>query len=402
MFTNYFFMKVGNGNILLRHALQASQGGEPAFLWVGYGSEGVPTMDPSAGNAGRSAPLDLRYLARASWDDEARSSVRILTFQEDSLYIWRPTDRVRPITEQELDALVATFGTDKAAYDRLELSWKQRNAGVLRAYLNCKALPVRLERRVERVLLPACIDSLSVYQSLNRGTFRFLGPTNPKLLTPGLLPRLLAPEPVPLRLPGEQSWTETPFACFVRKYLDWCLDASMPESFASVYGLDPADAALLATATMSPSQLEVAASMLVQALGMTLDAGVGKGLDVIDVRASVRHHIYEPNYPARLASLKNRLAQLMGTPVDLPVLRALDSTGTLVIQCKNFVQSTDSQPHPHLVFFTPTGPPGGRCITMASVRSFLEEHPGVLPALEDWLCLVQFSYTQEKATLGWA
>jgi hypothetical protein len=400
MLNSYFFMKVGFGNCLLRDAVESGRGGAPTFLWVGYGQHPIPQAEADVQNSA-GAPLDLRYLERASRDESTRGRVRVLTFLNESLYVWRVIDRLRPISETEVESLVVRHADDGNAFAKFDLDVKKRDLGALRSELRSKALPVRLESVVSRVLLPACIDSLSVYRSLNSGTFRYLCPTKGPLAE-GLHLPLLNPEPVPLLLAGEREWSEQPFACFVRRYLDWCLDPSATESFASTYGLTEADALSLATAVMSPSQLEVAAAMVVQSIGMTLDAGVGKGLDVVDVRASIRHRRHHADYAQHLARVKAALTGLMGASIAPGVDEALDQAGSLEIQCKNYELAADALEHPRLVVFTPTGPADGRRLSLAAVRAHVEKHAGGLPAFEDWLGLLQFAYTQPRATLGFS
>ena len=150
-FTSYFFMKVGYGNCLLGHAVRTAQAAGTSFLWVGFGGEPVPSLEPDAPLAGISG--DLVRIARASWDDSARQSARVLTFQNESLYVWRITERLRPISEAEVESLMAMYAGDPVVCQRFK--FKPGDADRLRSELRSKALPVRLEAVIKRALLPA-------------------------------------------------------------------------------------------------------------------------------------------------------------------------------------------------------------------------------------------------------
>jgi hypothetical protein len=397
--SSYFFMKVGYSNSLLGHALEEGLAGRDTALWVGYQDNSVQgLLDAMRGDreAWSKIPSDLRYLAVASQQSLTASSVRVLTFSGDSLLVWRICGPLRSAGPREVDALLGRYQTDPNFLACFKIDPKTATDSDIRGHLSSKALPVRLEARIKRALLPACIDSLSVYRSLNSGTFRYLCPTK-GASAEELLGRIFPPRNAAVLQPGEREWTETPFARFVADYLDWLLDASLTEDFATARGLTPEEVFTLTTAVMSPSQLETGAAMTAMSIGLTLDSGVGKGLDVVDVRASVRHRRSSAGFSKFLADTKAGLADLMGGKVAPEVLEALDITGSLELQCKNYTTSVAGLRHPSLVLFMPQGELNGRTITLASVRDSIRRHPGRLHCVEDWLSLAEQSYTQPKA-----
>jgi len=153
--------------------------------------------------------------------------------------------------------------------------------------LRIRTLPVSLVARIPRHALYPSIDSLSVYQYLNRGTcrpfWRINGPTGADIDD-----AIIRDQAVPAYA-GTLS-EETAYAAFARSYLN---DIIRVFARTGVEGHPPGlhacrdevDFEALALNTMNPILVETAALLFCQDLGLCPDIGVGKGMDVLDVRA---------------------------------------------------------------------------------------------------------------------
>jgi hypothetical protein len=328
----------------------------------------------------------------------------VITFSESNMQIWKLKAPVAYITDEEASLLVDEYGSLDEVTERYErtgtgverLSFFDNLKGT-KTDFGCKSIRVDLELEVPRDLLPACVDSLSVHRFLNSGTFRYLHSANNALVPETVLPDFLPTTGEPLSLLANSPVKEGKFGCFVRKYFDWLRDVANQMSFQETYGLTDPEIFTLCTSIMSPAQLETAASILVNSLGLTLDVGVGKGLDVVDVRASVRH---QKDWKGRIETIISELTTLMGGNIKPEIAAFLRKNGTLVIQCKDYNHKKDVEAHGHLIYFQPTGVSNGRVLTLASVRSYLEKNTEALASFHDWLSLVQFNYKVGKNILG--
>ena len=151
---------------------------------------------------------------------------------------------------------------------------------------------------------------------------------------------------------------------------------------------------------MSPSQLEIAATVLLQSLKLTINGGVGKGPDGIDVRGSIRHYRTELGYTEKINSVLKKLKLLMGENIDSAIVNHFDDTATLTVQCKNYSIEPEEITHPTTILFTPRGELTGRQITLESILSYLRADPVALSGFNDWLNLVKFNYLHSKKVLG--
>jgi hypothetical protein len=141
---------------------------------------------------------------------------------------------------------------------------------------------------------------------------------------------------------------ETPFACFVRLYLNevlvkdckpWLKRRLASEDTLSTRVPEAKQHDVVA-ASMNPILVETAAYYFCLDLGLVdghtcllPDVGVGKGLDVIDVRARVRSATTQTKQ-----EIVRRLSSVLHADVDATALRATSSAllgpGVLELQCK--------------------------------------------------------------------
>lgn len=378
-FTHYYFAKVGNGNSYLNFAIN----NKPSFFYIGYSDHKIPKLEQKCETKIR----DLHFLTLIS--NECQTKSRVITFSDEEMLVWNIVNPLRYMTKDEIENLLKFCANDKKMKAEIEAEGEKI----------IKALDVSLIKRVLRDRLPACIDSLSVHRYLNSGTFRYLYSAN-KDLDHNVMGDFFRPEKkVPLKVPwsSEMSIKETNFAFFVRKYFDWLCDDTNKRSFAATYDIKQENVFKIASSIMSPAQLETAASMFLMSLGLTLDVGIGKGLDVIDVRASVRH---QNNSQELIGTIIAGLEKIMGAKLDPKIENNFRECGTISVQCKNY----DYKECLPVLVFKPSQHMNdkindGKTITLCSVNNHIKDlkNPNVW---NDWISLLQFSYLQDKDALG--
>ena len=396
-FTYYFFVKVGFGNDFLEGTIKRK--GEDStweqFFWVGYGDDPIPQL---SGEVFPSYPerrvSDLYYLTLVSSIPKYRERTRLVTYTKENIQIWRMTGPVRNLPKEEFLAHKEYCQVKNPEY------LKETKCGD-------KALPVTIEMDIPRDKIPACIDSLRVHNYLNRGTFRPLFYINGDLAgkdsikSPKLKNQFLHREEVSIPLikqDPEKKYEETPFACFARKYLDWVRDDKEQRSFQESYQLDESDVYELAFLMMSPTQLETAAMMFAMSLGFLPDVGIGKALDTIDVRASLR---YKKDWRNDIDDTVKVLQEIMGKDCSQKIKDKLDNNGTLLIQCKDYSEVPELAKHA-LRFLPYSKISDGRTITLSQLKDYLSkaDNANMFPQFRKWIILLKFYYQTGKNVLG--
>ena len=293
---NYFFFKCGKSNCWLPLAL------EGYGLYVGFG-DNVP-RGPNADRWIGSREPEATFRALTAKDDDNiawlthprnRPWFLVLTFSESDLIFW------------EISGQLQLHLPGSETFARAEELWRSFPAKSRETYKRVfgpsannpvfKTLPASKVAAVPRRKLYASIDSLAVYQFLNRGTcrpiWRIKGPTE------AAMPDLIAEQSQDsIRSRNEQA-QETKYAAFVRLYLNSSLHhllgrelplslprlAGQPTLASSWSSMRAQDRRLLVLATANPILVETAALYFCLDLGLIADIGSGKGIDVIDVRA---------------------------------------------------------------------------------------------------------------------
>ena len=385
-FTHYYFVKVGVGNCALPFCYDRIGKNKSTFFYIGFDNDCIPTADIK--NPFTRVNKDL-YFCDFMSSTQYIDNVRLITFSKERIQIWKITGRLRYSNEMEYCDLQKYISDQK---DKNHQSFSEH----LKTKDKCKALDVRLEKEFPRNCLPACIDSLSVNRYLNQGTFRYLYSTN-KEMNPDICKGFLQPEKVELGSLG--CFQESSFAFFVRKYLDWLCNGENHLSFAETYNLEPEDVLDLVSSFMSPAQLETAASMFLLSLGVTLDVGIGKGLDVVDVRGSIRHR---SNWEKAAKVINNDLEEIMGVKPKKEILKAVEDYGVISIQCKNYDYPSTSNESMSVVIFKPCGEPDERSITLGAVRKFMASRRDSrqFEVWHDWVELLKYNYLNDKMKLG--
>lgn len=285
---NYFVYKNGLGNFWSE---LSTLGGDTGYLYVGFDpqfAEAGGVLEPSEKNGGEQPhPWQqddlnhIRFVAHeANFND-----VMLLTFEETLLRFWRVTGPVVEAPPQVWER-ARTINGKGSVYDPY---FKPEVAGnVAQPLKPFRVLPVRLVAEVPRDAIYTSVDSLASYQYLIRGTCRPLwrasGPTAASHHSEVLRQQQT-------RIPRcERIGGEEPFAAFVRLYLNELLHRYGPATGVTNprlgdFAVDLDSARSIVMATLNPILVETAALAFVQDLGLTPDIGVGKGKDVIDVRA---------------------------------------------------------------------------------------------------------------------
>jgi hypothetical protein len=347
----YFFMKVGTANMYL------AQAKKEGLMWVGFDGDKIPQvaknpLDDNWPQGVDRALTDLYYLAGAT-SQFVRESCRVVTFNSTHLQIWKITGALQDMTE--------------IAAQRLDIEFA---AGQ-------KHFPAEIIREVPRSGLLGSINSLSVYQYLNRGTFRPVFRCYPGAFTDQSKNRWLLESE---KLNGFWRQEETNYGVWVRLYLNSLAGES---KWTVLPPLNAEQIRDLIPFIVSPAQLETAAMHFAQDLGLTVDIGSGKGLDKVDVRASVRHkEKSERDRIVRSAlDLCSRNGFLLGDRVASNLLREF----SLSIQCKNYDATLDSTGTEILLFSAhgALGVPG-----VVTLQQMMERQRPEFARLNDWVALV--------------
>lgn len=329
---NYFVYKNGEGNSWspLTEAVQNSRG--ESVLYVGFDEhwrdEPSGLMEPRPTLlVGNEYPRDMSFILFVSHDTN-RDLFLLLSFGKTELWFWRVMGEVRYATELELAEAPKTLTKN---YDRYFSDPRTPHAP---PSARLRVLPVKCIAKVPRSELYTSVDSLAVYRYLNSGTCRPLwrckGPLGGNLTG-------IEPQRTIQGCGHRDLGAETPFAAFVRLYLNELLHRHCPEEAPPERlgkdGFDILSARSLVYVTLNPILVETAALAFVRDLGLTPDIGVGKGKDVVDVRG--RAAANDGTLDRELAA--RALEQLKELP-DLKLSDALRTklveTGTLDVQCR--------------------------------------------------------------------
>jgi hypothetical protein len=328
---NYFFYKCGEANCWLPLALEGHG------LYVGFADSGIATREPEA-----------TFQALTGQDDDNiawlmhpgnRPWFLLLTFSESELIFWEVSDKLQ----------VHRPGSE--VFVRADTLWRKFPAKTRKTYERIfgtdatervfKTLPAAKVAAVPRRDLYASIDSLAVYQFLNRGTcrpiWRIEGPTE------AAMPPLIAKQFQASVRGRNKQGEETKYAAFVRLYLNSTLHRALGQAvpprlphlagqptLASFWpSMTAQDRQLLVLATANPILVETAALYFCLDLGLIADIGSGKGIDVIDVRARA-----ESQQAANRAEELLRHLQAYEIVISEAVRNRLRTEWVLEIQCK--------------------------------------------------------------------
>lgn len=321
-------MKVGNGNSFL--PLEKQLGG----LWVGYDGVPIPNLNSKGLCENGEETADLRYMAAVS-QKNIRDRIRIVSYSKDKIQIFKITNDLKYLKDTK-----AIKWDDEKLYSSFPRSWWQsvnNNFDGLgsKAFYDhffktggWKLIPTSLANSLPRENILAPIDSLSVWQSFNRKTFQpmFTLKGNEYLGQSDWLDQF--PSLAPLQISETETLTEGRFGKLIRLYLNAkCNGEKSP--FSKI-----AEEQLIKTsfAILNPAQVETLAMHLCSDLGLTVDVGLGKGLDVADVKATVRH--LDQAKKEKIIDGTIKKLNSIGVSFSEKLLQSFKGTATLRIQCK--------------------------------------------------------------------
>ena len=366
-------MKVGFSNCFLDIAEEI--GG----LWVGYAEDRIPKLDSNGACITGEERVDLRSMLVAT-SDKYRKDVRIIVYGKDNLTIWKPTASLRylKVNEGGMDWL------NESIYSvTLGKTWlkeiKEKFGGVsTQAFKDIhfgsnsgfKFIPAELETVISRDKLIASIDSLAVWQNFVRNTFRpMFSLSGSKELEDCHWLDQIKSLPA-MKVSENEAHEEGRFGKFLRWYLEKQINGK------TTFPIPANEKLQTALSILNPAQLETAAMLLCQDLGLTVDVGLGKGLDVVDVKATCRH----------MADSKNRIQDVINNlesngVLFKPELRdMIISSRTLRIQCK---ASGDLDAEGEVLLLRPRGSSRDNTLSLDSIKNLQN-----FPKLSDWLALI--------------
>jgi uncharacterized protein YoaH (UPF0181 family) len=287
---NYMLYKCGEGNYWLPLAEQHG-------FYVGFSDLLQPIeaaeYRPDRHPIGTRIPEE-NFCRRTGQDDDCiawlthennRGRLLLITFDQRNLTFWQAT------------AQVGINYPEQPAFEAARAYWladpRDTYAGTFRngaANPIFKTLPVERLGSMPRSELYTSIDSLSVYQFLNRGTCRPLWPisgTGPRHV--GMVDTITNQRQESVRWTGDD---ETWFGVFLRLYLNSILHRVLgdrwPDGWANeaqLGNMPEGERLQLTIHTFNPILVETAALYFCLDLGLIADIGTGKGIDVIDIRA---------------------------------------------------------------------------------------------------------------------
>lgn len=387
----YFFLKSGAGNRLLEFAF------ELRGFWIGYHGQSNNLRNKGLANFymnenGRVllpklenwVSPDYHLLCMASsqiW----RNNVRICTYGAHQITIWQLTDALRPIAQKE------------ANFIRRKLAKRNIPQGLDASHF-LPAIPIC---EIPRSKLVAPIDSLSVFQYLNRGTFRPMFNLRSKVeivelkkLGPKLKPIEIAYNQKENKTVNTKTLTESDYGKFVRLYLEnmilkKCKDDTRPSTTSALANITiPRQRTKVIASILNPAQIETLAYLLVEDLGITADVALGKGLDVIDVKGTWRHH------PQRDKIGKTILKELngLGASISSELQSVIEKDFVLPIQCK---ARSDEWVEKGILGLKPIQDTMNEAIHIDSIGTielidYSQEHPQQYKKISDWIELLIF------------
>lgn len=340
----FYFMKVGAGNAFMEFKEQLGELKDRNGLFVGYQENGhanraIPQVTDQGEFLGRLNDKELRTIALASRDTLRAGSIACV-FTDSHLTFWKITGYLRLMPEIEVQRFAQIPGEELSRALDYDEDWQAARAGApggqpdpATFFRGFHWLPAKLIHAVPRHDLLAPVDSLRVHRWLNSGTFRSLHSVKGNDLMGGMT-WLTTVRPLDHTAIRSQT-RETAYAKLVRHYLTGLIRPSTRGV------LEDHQIADLAARWINPAQLETVGALLALDLGLTLEVGLGKGQDVVDVKASLRHLDAE-NRRSAAQSIVERVEKVLGVPMTQVFRGRLTEHGIFWIQCK--AQDLDAGP----------------------------------------------------------
>lgn len=377
----YFFMKVGNANCFLPHSQQL--GG----LWVGYDGDPIPTIEDRLVVKGNEQ-ADLRYLTFVS-QSHVRDQVRVVSFGKDNLQIFQITGPLQYLGKNNgLD------WSDPNIYKTFPASWKESVEKTLdgigsKKFIDkmfgdsgWKLLPAKLLASIPRSSLVAPIDSLSVWQSFNRRTFQPMFALKGNTAYSYLEWLNSVPSLSPMKVGNNELLQEGLFGKLVRLYLD----ARLENSNTHFDKLSLNELTKTVFAMLNPAQVETIGLHICNDIRFTADVGMGKGLDVADVKGTVRHLI-QANRELRIREAISKL-ESAGVNFSEKLRTSIEATSTIRFQCK--ARQTNSDEDLGTVLLIEPGAINTKKKDTLFLESLAKTDAHSFPMFHGWLDVLRF------------
>lgn len=384
----YFFMKVGPSNCFLQYAQQL--GG----LWVGYAGVAIPPVDKSGMCIKGKEQADLRYMTAASHEVN-RKKVYVVSFSKDTLQVFQITGSIEYLQDNnQLDwknpKLYSTFDRvwHKNVENNLDGIGSKKFMETHFGDKGWKFLPAKLVAAIPRASLMAPIDSLSVWQSFNRKTFQPMFALQGNQGYRDLTWLQDKPNLPALKISEKDSLSEGQFGKIIRLCLNSKVNIKNRSAFANL-----TEDQLIKTgfAMLNPAQVETIALHLCNDLDFCADVGTGKGLDVADVKGTVRHLHLEMR--SKRIDLAIKKLESLGVQLSETLRSNIESTSSIRIQCK--ARKTNQTEHfGSVLIIEPGSQITGRKDTLF-LESLLRSDSAMFPMLHDWLRVLTFDLSNQ-------
>jgi hypothetical protein len=334
----FYFMKVGAGNAFMDFPGPLGELEEREGLFVGYHDRDIPEITDDGEFLGTLTDPELQTIARASRKALRAHSIACV-FTDSHLTFWQITGYLGAMPEEEVRRFASIPYKDLNQALSYDKQWQKARKEVAGGKVDVAAffsgyhwLPAKLLiPPVPRYELLAPVDSLRVHRWLNSGTFRSLHSIKGNGLMGDVewLPDPLDPKAI------RSGKEETPYARLVRQYLTGLLHPS------TRIDLDDRQVTDLASLWINPAQLETVGALLALDLGFTLEVGLGKGQDVVDIKASLGH-LEGRVKKAAVQSVLECLEGVLQVSMTRTFRDRITEQGIFWLQCK--AQDLDDKP----------------------------------------------------------
>jgi len=398
----FYFMKVGAGNAFMGFTKQLGELEKRKGLFVGYHGREIPEINDEGEFLGELKDAELQTIGRASRQALRPRSIACV-FTDSHLTFWQITGYLGAMPAAEVGRFASipyNHLNQALGYDKQWQEARKEAAGgkvdVAAFFRGYHWLPAKLLiPPVPRYKLLAPVDSLRVHRWLNSGTFRSLHSIkgNGQMDKMEWLPNPLDPKDIRSRT------EETPYARLVRQYLTGLLQPS------TRVDLDDRQVTELASLWINPAQLETVGALLALDLGFTLEVGLGKGQDVVDIKASLGHVEGKAKRTA-IQSVLECLEKALQVSMTPTFRNRITEYGIFWLQCK--AQDLDDKPKkkeieqagedralrgkgpdPDLVLTLMPGASRSEAsalgrLHLSRLMECVREHPGRFPHLFNW------------------
>jgi hypothetical protein len=388
---HFFYMKVGPGNCFLRDDIRDCIGG----LHVGFAGSEIPIVNengmlPAPTNVSK----DLLYLTVCS-QEANRSKVRVVTFGPEEMTVWEITGRLRTMECLNNKELLSDFEKVWGTGDKKNargIPWAEYVQNPKTGY---KVLPVKRDFHVKRARLWPSIDSLATHPYLVQGTFRPFGairqdwkPKELSFLPPPEIIKLGQSDQIPLSLYGQ--WVSYYIENVARANRE--PDGKPPAANSVSCGFSIREFKPHLWALLSPAQIETAAFMLMQDLGLTVDVAIGKSKDHIDVRASCRHR---EDRDVVINKALGVLSEMMTLSEEFR--KSCNREYVIFTQCKNRPIHPDdcgTRIRSRIFVGTDRSIVSSDVLNLRDLFAKVKDRPNLFPRLDDWLKCLEYDFNR--------